>query len=91
MGVYPGRGPALISRADMIILPSTKPSATTTAYLLEPDEGVECPEVVLKGLLRTLILRVARSLRHRKFFPVDDEEWNIKVARSIRTHLCKPL
>ena len=23
MGVYPGRGPALISRADMIILPST--------------------------------------------------------------------
>ena len=27
MGVYPGRGPALISRADMIILPPTTPSA----------------------------------------------------------------
>ena len=29
MGVYPGRGPALISRADMIILPPTTPSAIT--------------------------------------------------------------
>jgi hypothetical protein len=28
-GVYPGRGPALISRADMIILPQTTPSAFT--------------------------------------------------------------
>ena len=27
MGVYPGRGPALISRADMIILPLATPSA----------------------------------------------------------------
>jgi len=27
MGVYPGRGPALISRADMIILPPTTPSS----------------------------------------------------------------
>ena len=26
MGVYPGRGPALISRADMIILPPNAPS-----------------------------------------------------------------
>ena len=29
MGVYPGRGPALISCADMIILPPTTPSAIT--------------------------------------------------------------
>ena len=29
MGVYPGHGPALISRADMIILPPTTPSAIT--------------------------------------------------------------
>ena len=59
MGVYPGRGPALISRADMIILPPTTPSATTNFFLLEPDEGVACPEVMLKVLHRTLMLRVA--------------------------------
>ena len=29
MGVYPGRGPALISRADMIMTPPTTPSAIT--------------------------------------------------------------
>ena len=91
MGVYPGRGPALISRADMIILPPTTPSATTNVYLLEPDEGVACPEVMLKVLHRTLMLRVARSLRHRKCFSVDNEEWNTKVARPLPTHLCKPL
>ncbi len=83
MGAYPGRGPALNSRADKIIRPPTTPSATTTVYLLEPDEWVESPEVVLKRLHRTLVMRVARSLRHRKCFPIDNEEWNIKVARPL--------
>jgi hypothetical protein len=39
MGVYPGRGPALISRADMIIL-STPPPAPTTL----------CPPEAMRGL-----------------------------------------
>jgi hypothetical protein len=34
-----------------------------TFYLLEPDEWVECPEVLLKGPPHTLILRVARFLQ----------------------------
>jgi len=90
MGVYPGRGPALISRADMIILTPTT-TATMTVCPLGTEEGVACPVVVLKGLHRTIKSRVARSLRRRKCFPVDDEEWNKKVARPIRTHLYKPL
>ena len=62
MGVYPGRGPALISRADMIILtPGTPPSrtpppATTTLCPPEADEGVASPADVLKGLPRNLFV-----------------------------------
>jgi hypothetical protein len=55
MGVYPGRGPALISRADMIILstpPPRTPPATTTLCPPEADEGVASPVDVLKGLPR---------------------------------------
>ena len=59
MGVYPGRGPALISRADMIILstppPRTAP-APTTLCPPEADEGVASPADVLKGLPRNLLL-----------------------------------
>ena len=61
MGVYPGRGPALISRADMIILPPTTPPpsrtpppATTTLCPPRADEGVAGPVDVLKGLPRNL-------------------------------------
>ena len=57
MGVYPGRGPALISRADMIILstpPPRTPSAPTTLCPPEADEGVASPVDVLKGLPRNL-------------------------------------
>ena len=49
MGVYPGRGPALISRADMIISP---PPATTTLCPPGADEGVAGPVDVLKDLPR---------------------------------------
>ena len=47
MGVYPGRGPALISRADMIILPPTTPSAITfknSATLLAGVSGHSAAE-----------------------------------------------
>ena len=56
MGVYPGRGPALISRADMITLPPTTPFATTTLCPPGADEGVAGPVDVLKGLPRNLLL-----------------------------------
>ncbi len=40
MGVYPGRGPALISRADMIILPPTTPSAIASENSSTLSAGV---------------------------------------------------
>ena len=45
MGVYPGRGPALISRADMIILPPTTPSAIIFKDPLTPCVVVSDPVV----------------------------------------------
>ena len=83
-----GRPPDLTFPAPRV--PPLTPPATKNVYLLEPDEGVACPEVMLKGLHRTFIMYFVRSLRHRKCFPVDDEERNTKVARPLRTHLCKP-
>ena len=62
MGVYPGRGPALISRADMITLPPTTPFATTTLCPPEADEGVASPVDVLKGLPRNLLLSALSGL-----------------------------
>ena len=66
MGVYPGRGPALISRADMIILPPTTPPpsrtpppATTTFCPPRADEGVAGPVDVLKGLPRNLFVALS--------------------------------
>jgi hypothetical protein len=65
-GVYPGRGPALISRADMIILPQTTPPRTapapTTLCPPEADEGVASPVDVLKGLPRDLLLSALSGL-----------------------------
>ena len=62
-----GRPPDLTFPAPRV--PPLTPPATMNAYLLEPDEGVACPEVMLKGLHRTSILYFARSLRHRKCSP----------------------
>jgi hypothetical protein len=66
MGVYPGLGPALISRADMIILPPTTPPpsrtpppATTTLCPPRADEGVAGPVDVLKGLPRNLFVALS--------------------------------
>jgi choice-of-anchor C domain-containing protein len=77
--------------ATVTATPTPTTTATMTVYSLGTEEGVACPVVVLKGLHRTIKSRVARSLRRRKRFPVDDEEWNKKVARPLRTHLYKPL
>ena len=84
-----GRPPDLTFTTPSV--PPLTPSATMTAYLLEPDEGAARPEVVLKGLHRTCNLYFARSLRRRTCFPIDDEERSATVARALRTHLCKPL
>ena len=84
-----GRPPDLTSPAPSA--PPFTPSATMTAYLLRSDEGVARPVVVLKGLHRTIIMYFVRSLRRRTCFPIDDEEWNAKTARALRTQLRTPL
>ena len=57
MGVYPGRGPALISRADMITLPPTTPSAITFKDLATLSAGVfghsDAEDTVTDTLLST--------------------------------------
>ena len=72
MGVYPGRGPALISRADMIILstpPPRTPPAPTTLCPPEADEGVASPVDVLKGLSRNLFAAISGLSAAGNAFP----------------------
>ena len=59
MGVYPGRGPALISRADMIILPPTTPSAIIFKDPLTPSVVVS--DLVVAGETASDIFTVAHA------------------------------
>ncbi len=59
MGVYPGRGPALISRADMILLPPTKPSAIIFKDPLTPSVVVS--DLVVAGETASDTLTVAHA------------------------------
>ena len=57
MGVYPGRGPALISRADMITLSPTTPSAITfkdSATLSAGVSGQSAAGASVTGFLLTV-------------------------------------